>query len=246
MGRNIYDIADDYIAVIAEIENNDGELTEDLEKKLQITEDELEEKLRAYRSVIKQNESFVDYNKDEIKRLRDRNKSFDNTKERLCKYIIPALHMFGKQTASGNFSVKYPDFSVSTRLSESVSVNPDKIQTLLNAKAGLIEKDAHVAKVLLNNQSTLDLLGDVEITIKVPFTEISKYSRELQHDSTAGVVWNISKKNLKELIESRDNLHEMISHGLDSKGHVDDYNILNDFLNYIEAEIITKESVNFR
>lgn len=246
MGRNIYEIADDYIAVIAEIENNDGEITEDLEKKLQITENELEEKLRAYRSVIKQNESFVDYNKDEIKRLRDRNKSFDNTKERLCKYIIPALHMFGKQTASGNFSVKYPDFSVSTRLSESVSINTDKVQTLLNAKAGLIEKDAHVAKVLLNNQSVLDLLGDVEITIKVPFTEISKYSRELQHDSTAGVVWNIPKKNLKELIEDRDRLHEMISNGLDSEGHVRDYNILNDFLNYIEAEIVTKESVNFR
>jgi len=246
MGKNIYDIADDYIAVIAEIENNEGELTEDMEKRLQIAEDELEEKLRAYRSVIKQNESFVDYNRDEIKRLRDRNKSFDNTKERLCKYIIPALHMFGKQTASGNFSVKYPDFSVSTRLSESVSINPDKVQTLLNAKAGLIENDAHVAKVLLNNQSALDLLGDVEITIKVPFTEISKYSRELQHDSTAGVVWNIPKKNLKELIEDRDRLHEMISNGLDSEGHVRDYNILNDFLNYIEAEIVTKESVNFR
>lgn len=246
MGRNIYDITDNYIAVIAEIENNDGEITEDLEKKLQIAEDELEEKLRAYRSVIKQNESFVDYNKDEIKRLRDRNKSFDNTKERLCKYIIPALHMFGKQTASGNFSVKYPDFSVSTRLSESVSINTDKVQILLNAKAGLIEKDAHVAKILLHNQSALDLLGDVEITIKVPFTEISKYSRELQHDSTAGIVWNIPKKNLKELIEDRDHLHEMISNGLDSKGHVDDYNILNDFLNYIEAEIVTKESVNFR
>lgn len=246
MGKNIYEIADDYMAIIAEIENNDGELTGDLEKRLQITEDELEEKLRAYRSVIKQNESFVDYNKDEIKRLRDRNKSFDNTKERLCKYIIPALHMFGKQTASGNFSVKYPDFSVSTRYTESVSINPDKVQTLLNAKAGLIEKDARVAKVLLNNQSALDLLGDVEITIKVPFTEISKYSRELQHDSTAGVVWNIPKKNLKELIEDRDNLHEMISNGLDSEGHVRDYNILNDFLNYIEAEIVTKESVNFR
>lgn len=246
MGRTIYDIADDYITVIAEIENNEGELTEDMEKKLQIAEDELEEKLRAYRSVIKQNESFVDYNKDEIKRLRDRNKSFDNTKERLCKYIIPALHMFGKQTASGNFSVKYPDFSVSTRLSESVSINPDKVQTLLNAKAGLIEKDAHVAKILLTNQSALDLLGDVEITIKVPFTEISKYSRELQHDSTSGVVWNIPKKNLKEFIESRDNLHEMISHGLDDEANIRDYNILNDFLNYIEAEIVTKESVNFR
>lgn len=246
MTKNIYDIADDYIAVIAEIENNDGELTEDLEQRLQIAEDELEEKLRAYRSVIKQNESFVDYNKDEIKRLRDRNKSFDNTKERLCKYIIPALHMFGKQTASGNFSVKYPDFSVSTRLSESVSINTDKVQTLLNAKAGLIETDSQVAKVLLNNQSALDLLGDVEITIKVPFTEISKYSRELQHDSTAGVVWNIPKKNLKELIENRDHLYEMINNGLDSESHIHDYNSLNDFLSYIEAEIVTKESVNFR
>lgn len=246
MEKNIYEIADDYMSVIAEIEDNDGELTGDLEKRLQITEDEFEEKLRAYRSVIKQNESFIDYNKDEIKRLRDRNKSFDNTKERLCKYIIPALHMFGKQTANGNFSVKYPDFSVSTRRTESVNLNPDKVQTLLNAKAGLIEKDSRVAKVLLNNQSVLDLLGDVEITIKVPFTEISKYSRELQHDSTAGVVWNIPKKNLKELIEDRDHLHEMISNGLDSECQVRDYHILNDFLNYIEAEIVSKESVNFR
>ena len=246
MEKSIYDITEDYISIIAEIEDNDGELTGDLEKRLQITEDELEEKLRAYRSVIKQNESFIDYNKDEIKRLKDRNKSFDNTKEKLCKYIIPALHMFGKQTASGNFSMKYPDFSVSTRRTESVNINPDKVQTLLNAKAGLIEKDAKIAKILLNNQSALDLLGDVEITIKVPFTEISKYSRELQHDSTAGVVWNIPKKNIKEFIENRDNLHEMISNGLNDEANIQDYNILNDFLNYIEAEIVSKESVNFR
>lgn len=246
MTKNIYDIAEDYIAVIAEIENNDGELTEYLEQRLQIAEDELEEKLRAYRSVIKQNESFVDYNKDEIKRLRDRNKSFDNTKERLCKYIIPALHMFGKQTASGNFSIKYPDFSVSTRCTESVNLNSDKVQTLLNAKAGLIETDSQVAKVLLNNQSALDLLGDVEITIKVPFTEISKYRKELQADSTSGIVWNIPKKNLKELIENRDNLYSAINDGLDDEIHVRDYNILNNFLNYIEAEIVNKESVTFR
>lgn len=246
MEKSIYDITEDYMEVLHEIEDNDGAINEELEERLKIAEEELEDKLRAYRHIIKTNDAFVKMNKDEVVRLRERNKTFDNTKDRLISYIIPALHMFGNQTASGNFSLKFADFSVSTRRIESVNINPDKVQTLLNAKAGLIEKDARIAKILLNNQSALDLLGDVEITIKVPFTEISKYSRELQHDSTAGVVWNIPKKNIKEFIENRDNLHEMISNGLDDEANIRDYNILNDFLNYIEAEIISKESVNFR
>ena len=249
MKKSIYDITEDYMEVLHEIEDNDGAINEELEERLKIAEDELEDKLRAYRHIIKTNDTFVKMNKDEVVRLRERNKTFDNTKDRLVSHIIPALHMFGNQTASGNFSLKFADFSVSTRVNKSISLNSDKVQSLLEA---MIHPDITVDDrltpygIIGKTKSILNDLGDVEVTIKVPFNDLYKYRKDLSADSTNGAVWNIAKANLKNLIEERDNLYELINNNCATMEEIEKHNEITTLLNYLEVNIEEKETVNFR
>lgn len=249
MKKSIYDITEDYMEVLHEIEDNDGAINEELEERLRIAEDELEDKLRAYRHIIKTNDTFVKMNKDEVIRLRERNKTFDNTKDRLVSHIIPALHMFGNQTASGNFSLKFADFSVSTRVNKSISLNSDKVQSLLEA---MIHPDITVDDrltpygIIGRTKSVLNRLGDVEVTIKVPFNDLYKYRKDLSEDSTNGAVWNIAKSNLKDLIEERDNLYELINNNCATMEEIEKHNEITTLLNYLEVNIEEKETVNFR
>lgn len=246
MGKSLYDIAQSYVDIISEIDENDGCVTEELDKKLQITEEELENKLRAYRHVIQTQDKYKEYNKDEIKRLRDRNTTFDNAKERLFKYIIPALHMFGTQTKSGNYNLKFADFSVSTRMNNSVIVNQEKIQSLLDAETGLSETTRDHYNLTNNQPHILDKLGLVEVSFKIPFSELRKFRDRFINDSTAGAVWNLSKSNLKELMEQRAELYRRIDDGNGSNQDIDDADDLNEVLEYIEARVEGKETVNFK
>ena len=107
---NLFGIAQKYDYLVSQIEENDGEITEEIAEELAIAESELEDKLRAYRQIIDAQKANIAYNKDEIKRLRDRNTSFDKIAGRLKSSVVDALHIFGQVGKSGNYSLKFPDF----------------------------------------------------------------------------------------------------------------------------------------
>ena len=109
---NLFGIAQKYDYLVSQIEENDGEITEEIAEELAIAESELEDKLRAYRQIIDAQKANIAYNKDEIKRLRDRNTSFDKIAGRLKSSVVDALHIFGQVGKSGNYSLKFPDFTV--------------------------------------------------------------------------------------------------------------------------------------
>ena len=246
MSKNLYDITDDYMSVIAEIEDNEGVITEELESKLQIAEEELEDKLRAYCSIIKKQEAFKTYNKDEIKRLRDRNQVFDNNKERLCKYVIPALHMFGNRTAAGNYNLKFADFSVSTRVNDTVSVSTEKVQGLLDMATGITETTVQGWSVINNCVNELDSLGGVEVSLVIPFSDVKKYRDQLQSEASSSAVWNVSKKAVKELMKERIALYDLINSDGGNEDEIERYDRLTQLLNYIQADIIETETVTFK
>lgn len=92
---NLFGIAQKYDYLVSQIEENEGEITEEIAEELAIAESELEDKLRAYRQIIDAQKANIAYNKDEIKRLRDRNTSFDKIAGRLKSSVVDALHIFG-------------------------------------------------------------------------------------------------------------------------------------------------------
>ena len=57
---NIFEISKELESVFDELEENGGELTEELEEKLSISQDEFRSKVDAYLSVIRHTESDID------------------------------------------------------------------------------------------------------------------------------------------------------------------------------------------
>ena len=117
MEKSLYVIKEEYLDLISQIEQAEGELTPELESALTINKSELEVKSIAYVEVIKQRESFNARIDEEIKRLQAIKKSNDNLVLRLKNNLLNAVNMFG------NFEAGF--LKLSTRKSKSVEVNID-------------------------------------------------------------------------------------------------------------------------
>ena len=117
MEKSLYIIKEEYLDLISQIEQAEGELTPELESALTINKAELEVKSIAYVEVIKQRESFNARIDEEIKRLQAIKKANDNLVSRLKNNLLNAVNMFG------NFEAGF--LKLSTRKSKSVEVNID-------------------------------------------------------------------------------------------------------------------------
>lgn len=89
MSLKLYEIEQQYVELANQIIDNDGEITEELEKQLKINENELKTKGQAYALIIKQFEADNASIKAEKERLdnlaKSRQKTIDKLKERLLQ-----------------------------------------------------------------------------------------------------------------------------------------------------------------
>ena len=117
MEKSLYVIKEEYLDLISQIEQAEGELTPELESALTINKSELEVKSIAYVEFIKQREGLNARIDEEIKRLQAIKKANDNLVLRLKNNLLNAVNMFG------NFEAGF--LKLSTRKSKSVEVNID-------------------------------------------------------------------------------------------------------------------------
>ena len=117
MKTTLYNIEQEYINLISEIEALDGELTPEIEEQLTINKEQLESKSVAYMQVIATKEdlnSAIDIEIKRLQALKKRNKGLvDNLKNRL----LEAVNLFG---TNGSFEIGFNKFG--TRKSSSVAV----------------------------------------------------------------------------------------------------------------------------
>lgn len=113
---NIYDIKNEYQLIIADIINNDGEITPDQETALQINRADLETKGINYAYVIKQLDADCEAIDLEVKRLNALKKVRSNAVERLKANITSAMLLFEVE------EIKTPLIKLNFRKSESVIV----------------------------------------------------------------------------------------------------------------------------
>ena len=93
---SIFDISEEYLKIIQEFEESGGEITPELEERLNITREQLESKLKAYYAIIKQNEALIEVSKDEKNRLNDSQKAKENLISRLKKIVVYTVEQFGE------------------------------------------------------------------------------------------------------------------------------------------------------
>ena len=115
MKTTLYNIEQEYLTLISEIESLDGELTPEIEEQLTINKEQLESKSIAYLQVIATKEdlnSAIDIEIKRLQALKKRNKGLvDNLKNRL----LEAVNLFGA------FEIGFNKFG--TRKSSSVNVD---------------------------------------------------------------------------------------------------------------------------
>jgi len=148
---NLFNIKQEYLNIAQELA--EGELTPELEKQLEITESNLQEKAINYGYVIKNFESEVDIIDEEIKRLNALKKARINAVDKLRNNISDAMQLFGitevkAPTFKMNFrkseSVEVSDLLDQTYIVEKISYQPDKIAIKNAIKEGKIVNGAAI------------------------------------------------------------------------------------------------------
>lgn len=95
MKKSLYQIESQYINLVSEIEEIEGEITEEQIEALKITEGELQSKSIAYLSVISTREAENIQIDAELKRLQSINKANNNVIDRLKTNLLDAVNIFG-------------------------------------------------------------------------------------------------------------------------------------------------------
>lgn len=127
---NIYEISQTLLDIYNELEENGGELTEELEESLTITQADFKQKVRDYANVIKQVDLDIAGIDQEVKRLKAYKDSKAKVKERLSAILAKYIDMFGEHTKSGGAYVDLGDEKVSVRNTTKVEVDTDTVNAI--------------------------------------------------------------------------------------------------------------------
>jgi len=107
MKNTLYSIKNEYLELVNEIEELEGELTPELEYKLKINQSELSNKTIAYHSVILSKEAFNTTIDNEIKRLQGLKKQNNNVIDRLKNSLVSAIELYGDiKIGTNTFSLR--------------------------------------------------------------------------------------------------------------------------------------------
>jgi hypothetical protein len=112
--NSLYQINQDLLDLFQQVDDQEGEITEEQQELLVIKEGELQQKAVAYREVIGTNEAFITRIDEEIKRLQALKKQKQGLVQRLKDNLLNAVNLFGEFTVG--------TITFGTRKSSSVEV----------------------------------------------------------------------------------------------------------------------------
>src|SRR3972149_102535 len=121
---NIFNLTEDYLQLQREIESLEGEITEEIAEKLKINEHEVEQKIKAYYSVIKFKEAEQEVYRNEIERFTQAIKTRENLIKRLKKTISDAVEIFGSVLPKAKQkSLVFDTLKVSNKETDSIIID---------------------------------------------------------------------------------------------------------------------------
>lgn len=129
---SIFNIQQDLYAIFNSIEENEEEITPELEEVLTIKREEFSTKIQGYVAYIKQLELDNKGIKEEIARLKDLQKSKEKTIDNLKKIMAMAIDAFGDTNKSGTKFLDYGTGKVSIRKSDSIEVDEEGTKQFVN------------------------------------------------------------------------------------------------------------------
>jgi hypothetical protein len=119
---SLWQLTQEELSFISLMEENGGEVTDELLEELAIRRDNFSHKAEAYAKFILKLESESEQAADEIKRIHAIKKSKDKTVDRLKETLLAALMLFGQEDSKGVRRYETPLAKLSTRKSVSVEI----------------------------------------------------------------------------------------------------------------------------
>ena len=129
---NIYNITTELEDIFLELEENDGELTPELEERLAITQDNLKSKLDGYRKAYTVLNIEAESCKKEEQRLAVLRKTKENNAERLKGVMLDAVIAYGDLGKSGNKVINLVDSKLYTKNSKCVEIDENLNQIFID------------------------------------------------------------------------------------------------------------------
>lgn len=221
---NIFQISQDLLDIFQELEDNGGELTEELEAQLSISQADFKSKVKSYTDVIKYTNSEIDLIDKEMARLKDLKESKKKAINRLEKVIIWAVNMFGETTKAGGKFVDFGTGKVSIRNSEKVEVDEEFAEDAVNKFMEEIRQLAFTGELANNDIENIVTIPDdvidgisAKISIDVPLKDFygpaGNILRAL-YDSNKNFKYssNVSKTELKDKLKENPEAYPMLAH----------------------------------
>lgn len=222
---NIWQIQQDLLDIFNELEENSGELTPELEDKLNITQSEFKNKIENYLYIIKQTESDINACDAEAKRLTALKKSKQNTVDRIKSVIAKAIEQFGDENKNGNRFIDLGTAKITVRTSDKVIVNDDFAANLVDSTFNEVRSVAFTKELQSNDLKDLLTIPEnkldgitATISIDVPLKDLYKDNGDafiksiFAYREDFKVKANISKTELKANLEDNPNAYQELAH----------------------------------
>lgn len=152
---NIFELGIALQKVFEEIEENDGELTPELEEELDITSQNFKDKVEAYCQVLTMYNSDIECCKNEKDRINSIQKTKKNNVERIKQRLLEAVEQFGEIGKKGNKVIETPIRKLFTKELTSIEENEIRSKKLVQYVINFIRE--------LQEQGILELGEEIDI-----------------------------------------------------------------------------------
>lgn len=119
--KSIYHIQSEHLQLMQEIENNEGEITPEIDQRLGLTKEQFEEKAVSYGYLMKSINDDAVILKSEIERLTGILKAKESLESQLKSRVVDAMITMGLEKVSHN------NLTLSLRKSEQLLIQDDAI-----------------------------------------------------------------------------------------------------------------------
>lgn len=130
MGKSIFDINKELYSLYDEIEEAGGEITPEIEEKLELNGQEMTNKVKNITNFINNLNADILAIKSETDRLAKLKKSKENTIKGLTNLVLFAIKKYGIEDKSGKKRIDWGTGKVTIRKSESIEVNSKKLEAI--------------------------------------------------------------------------------------------------------------------
>jgi hypothetical protein len=192
MNKSLFNIQEEHLKLMQEIEELNGELTSELEEQLIINEKEIENKIKSYYGLIKIKESEITLIKDEKERITSLQKTKENLIKKLKERILDACNQFGYNSKTGNKKIDYDTLKVYTVNKDKIEVNEEEF---IKRATLQLELNANCTEEFMAFEYNLNNNINYEDALK-----LKQFCKD--NNIQCSLFPNINKKRIEEVLEN--------------------------------------------